>query len=177
MNIPEAGTPGGVTGSLGDRAVPIQGVMGLRLGGWPLARKRPGGAQNTPGARPEPLELPTWIRLRRQARPDGPPSDPSHPDESSHLADCRCPNCVWNVGRPEPITDPVERTALYAEKIHWWVRLFGVVWLTTLAIGVVFGIFVGVHVAADRNTAGTSLAKYQACIVNGYSAAYCLKNN
>jgi hypothetical protein len=38
----------------------------------------------------------------------------------------------------------------YTRRIHWWIRLFGVVWLTTMAMGVILGaIAIG---AASRST-------------------------
>lgn len=74
-----------------------------------------------------------------------------------HPTDCRCPNCNWNGGRADPtpaITDPLERTADYARRIHWWVRLFGVVWL----VGLVFGVaFFTTQVVASRGSYATCL--------------------
>ena len=37
----------------------------------------------------------------------------------------------------------------YTRRIHWWIRLFGVVWLTTIGIGVLVGIALGVSLAIN----------------------------
>jgi hypothetical protein len=35
----------------------------------------------------------------------------------------------------------------YARRIHWWVRLFGVVWLISLAIGLCLGVYAAVAIS------------------------------
>lgn len=63
---------------------------------------------------------------------------------TAHRSGCACPACFSNI--PAPVAsaeqlDPAERTARAAEKILWWVRLFGIVWLTSLTIGLVVLMF------------------------------------
>jgi hypothetical protein len=42
-------------------------------------------------------------------------------------------------------------TCDYTRRIHWWVRLFGVVWLTTMALGVLIGAALGILAASTAN--------------------------
>ena len=63
----------------------------------------------------------------------------------------------------------------YARKIHWWVRLFGVVWLASIAFAVAVGVFIGIAAAAQSRDAGssytptytpTSSMTYSECMAN-----------
>ncbi len=54
--------------------------------------------------------------------------------------------------RLDAIRAEVEGTKEYARRIHWWVRLFGVVWLVSLAFAmVVFFYMVGAATSATGN--------------------------
>jgi hypothetical protein len=60
-------------------------------------------------------------------------------------------------------------TEQYAHKIHWWVRLFGIVWLASVVLAVVGGIAFGVMIADQRaalSTSSSSNSLYTACMSN-----------
>ena len=86
-----------------------------------------------------------------------------------------------SVGRA--LKDPAERTAEAAEKIHWWVRLFGVVWLATIAIGVIAVVAMvamaalGSNVEEKFDRVNGSLMPYSECLAKGYGATYCYSNS
>jgi hypothetical protein len=69
-----------------------------------------------------------------QGRPDG------------HPGYCACPECFQWYQQRNPIASPTsselvltpaEQTADYARRIHWWVRLFGIIWIVIPAIAAV----------------------------------------
>lgn len=39
------------------------------------------------------------------------------------------------------VLTPAEQTADYTRRIHWWIRLFGVAWLASWALGLVFAVY------------------------------------
>jgi hypothetical protein len=47
----------------------------------------------------------------------------------------------------------------YTRRIHWWIRLFGVVWLTTMALGVLIGA-VAIGIASKSTNTGTNSGLY-----------------
>lgn len=70
--------------------------------------------------------------------------------------------------RLDAIHSVLAETNSYTRRIHWWIRLFGVVWLTTLIVGLAMGAFmVGV---ATRTTTQTP---YERCINRGTSPSTC----
>jgi hypothetical protein len=59
---------------------------------------------------------------------------------NGHHSYCACPECFqsYQQGRAQAaLTDPAMLTADYARRIHWWVRLFGVLALTGMALWIV----------------------------------------
>lgn len=73
--------------------------------------------------------------------------------------------------------DPAEVTADYARRIHWWVRLVGVLMLVSIAVSVGFGIFVGVRLSHGRaNGTSFDVPAYVACL-KAHTADYCLANS
>ncbi len=56
---------------------------------------------------------------------------------------------IWSGG---PAVPPQGLTVTdYARKIHWWVRLFGVVWLASIAFAVAVGLFFGIAIAIQSS--------------------------
>jgi hypothetical protein len=52
----------------------------------------------------------------------------------------------------------------YTRRIHWWIRLFGVIWLTTLAVGVLIAAF-SIGIATKNSDTGVgSYSTRAACI-------------
>jgi hypothetical protein len=105
---------------------------------------------------------------------------------AGHPGYCSCDGCAaWltNAGAapprrantwaaPEPKTVSAdERTADYARRIHWWVRLFGVVWLATILIGVIGAVSVAVMAASES----AAPSDYEACVDRGVSISTCLE--
>jgi hypothetical protein len=95
----------------------------------------------------------------------------------AHAAGCQCPVCFrntpaepaarWAVPAGTALT-PEAATADYARRIHWWVRLFGVVWLTSLALGIV-GMLIFAVAASSQDVDSPSFSgtsSYDACIRN-----------
>jgi hypothetical protein len=75
---------------------------------------------------------------------------------------------TWPTATPEHHGDDrqdqqlavLTETRDYTRRIHWWIRLFGVVWLTTMVLGVLIGGGLGILAArtADKfNDVGNSL--------------------
>jgi hypothetical protein len=55
----------------------------------------------------------------------------------------------------------------YARKIHWWVRLFGVVWLVSVALAVVLGGIAGVVLSSAADDAGSTFSPRSSISTSG----------
>lgn len=65
----------------------------------------------------------------------------------------------------------------YLRRIHWWVRLFGIIWIVIPIVTLIIGGFfmIGVASRATTNNPGPS-ASYSRCIDQGlFSAAECAR--
>lgn len=121
--------------------------------------------------------------IDQTGRPDG------------HPGYCSCPVCVGlpkvtSPGRPETgrdmatLLDAIDfgdtriasihgvlsETNSYAKRIHWWVRLFGVVWAISLICAISFGVYAGVQAA---KTGQTQTETYLGCLAKGNDSTYC----
>ena len=63
----------------------------------------------------------------------------------------------------------------YARKIHWWVRLFGVVWLASIGLAVAFGVIVGLAAAVQMSDTTSYSPSYSpSSPVSGMTYSQCL---
>jgi hypothetical protein len=87
---------------------------------------------------------------------------------------------------PTPATDPnldgihvlTQRNTDYLKRVHWWVRLFGIVWIVipVLAFLAAVAFALGaLSLSASDNTTSTpsSSASYDRCLIEGFSATEC----
>lgn len=61
----------------------------------------------------------------------------------THITD-RTAAAVWQ----ELVLTPSEQTADYVRRIHWWVRLFGIIWIVMPVVMCIFAVFFLVGVAS-----------------------------
>lgn len=69
----------------------------------------------------------------------------------------------------------------YLRRIHWWVRLFGIVWIvipivaTAMFVAFVMGIIGMAATDSDSYspTSTTSASSYSSCMARGYSSVTC----
>jgi hypothetical protein len=59
------------------------------------------------------------------------------------------------------IHDLLHDTKSYVKKIHWWIRLFGVIWLTGLAFSVLTGAYIVGRASIDANRARSTADKIE----------------
>jgi len=83
---------------------------------------------------------------------------------------------LWSGG---PAAPPQGLTVTdYARKIHWWVRLFGVVWLASIALAVAVGLLIGIAAAIQSNETGSYTPTFStpgsSASVSGMSYDECL---
>lgn len=80
---------------------------------------------------------------------------------------------------PTPTTG--EQMLDYTRRIHWWVRLFGVLALAWLIGGFLLGVYLGVKAGAEHSNASTTVTtstnhgSYGGCISQGYDVATCTR--
>jgi hypothetical protein len=70
----------------------------------------------------------------------------------------------------KPLAPPANALTVtdYARKIHWWVRLFGVIWLVSMAIAVVVGIAAGTAMSSNHTTSSVFSSRSQ-CMQASYT--------
>ncbi len=76
------------------------------------------------------------------------------------------------------VLTPAEQTADYTRRIHWWVRLFGIVWIVipVLAfLGAVAFALGALSLSAGDNTMSvpTPAESYAKCLLEGFSTTEC----
>jgi hypothetical protein len=62
--------------------------------------------------------------------------------------------------------DLLFETKDYARRIHWWVRLFGVLWLSSIILGVVGGLAAFGFMAGQTSARTTAYGSYSACMAD-----------
>ena len=87
--------------------------------------------------------------------------------------------------RPTSWADPnldgihvlTQRNTDYLRRIHWWVRLFGIVWIVLPVVAFLAAVAFGLGIISmsqveniDKPTASASFAK---CITEGFSTSEC----
>lgn len=84
---------------------------------------------------------------------------------NGHPGYCACPECFeWHqqksaaktasqmTGWTEPVLTPAEQTADYARRIHWWVRLFGIIWIVIPIAMMLFAVVFMIALRANSTT-------------------------
>jgi hypothetical protein len=73
---------------------------------------------------------------------------------------------------------PAEQSYDYIRRIHWWVRLFGIVWVVIPVVAslaaVAFGLGILSKSAADNTmSVPTPAESYAKCLLDGFKATEC----
>lgn len=73
---------------------------------------------------------------------------------------------------------PAEQSYDYIRRIHWWVRLFGIVWIVIPVVAslaaMAFALGILSKSAADNTmSVPTPAASYAQCLTEGFSATEC----
>lgn len=82
---------------------------------------------------------------------------------------------------PEPGSDEAFQRAMhriltnteeYARRIHWWVRLFGIIWIVIPIIAAIVAFF---FIMGVSSSTGLENSSYGRCLDNGYSVSECTR--
>lgn len=103
------------------------------------------------------------------------------PMPAGHPAGCDCSTCAVIRGAwSEPVEampsfDLAWHTNDYLRRIHWWVRLFGIIWIVIPVVFALIGVLflLGGITAATVDKIPTSAQ--QKCISQGYGADECAR--
>lgn len=79
------------------------------------------------------------------------------------------------------ILPPAEQTADYARRIHWWVRLFGIVWIVIPVVATIMAVFFAVGIVSmgavnskfPTTSTSSSSSSYSSCVAQGYGTTTC----
>jgi hypothetical protein len=77
-------------------------------------------------------------------------------------------------GWSELVLTPTEQNADYLRRIHWWVRLFGIVWIVIPVVATLMAIFFALGILSMAS-ATRSPSAYSKCVADGYGVTECAR--